>query len=150
MNLTQLTPTDLYVLPVEQDAFSISCLENHLNYAIPRHHYFLGKDLPQGDWKLIGTITKEGVVDFDSKKYAQEYSSRHKAEIEFISLLESNGVFLKNPMGENEPEYIAGIKNGIAFHNNEVVNQWQSYQDKVVPDGMKLIVIEKTPFKSLT
>ena len=145
--MTPLTPTKLIAVVVPQDAKELSVYDLCYSYVLLSDHEERVIDLPEGRHSLVGTITKEAVFDFDAGKYAKD-------EADFLSILESNGVYLNNPMGEKPNERRDFNKYYGRTHSTDMdafdreqfnydVKKWQSYESKTVPQGHKLLIIER-------
>lgn len=117
--------------------------------------------LPIGRYSILGTITKEGEVSFDCENLVMhvEYEefgnkgSKYKlyfsynsfgyqessSEESFITLLESDGIYLNNPMGEKF-RYDEGLP---PYLNNQDKEAWKRYESQTVKKGTKLLTIKQ-------
>ncbi len=115
----------------------------------------VGVDIGEGEYKIIGTVLNSSgstVLDFDPEPFVEEvdYKMEHdhwhslSPTDSFLSLLESHGMLLKNPMGEKpDGKYFRyGGQEEVERVQNKLLEiaQWQSFEDKVIK---KLVIIEK-------
>lgn len=115
---------------------------NRMKYPFPKDKF------------LIGYITKKGEFSFDSSEYVHRYESgryfhyidpetRHceTKEVSFISLLESHGAYLENPMGSRpiHPEHQEELSYRDALEDR---NKWYQYQSKTLKEGHIYLVFK--------
>lgn len=137
--------------------------------------YDFTKSLPDGNWELLGEADKEGVkfvcdpyvygeggedivigrfrgrsvnrcyADYtlgEPNSYTTELVS---PEASFITLLESNGIYLKNPIGANEPKMPTdeedddlGLVSALRDHKR---GMWRHYEELTLKENEKLVVL---------
>lgn len=156
----------LYGIEVPEDAKDIDIKSNTVFYwqcdnIIARTIY-----LPEGDWKILGTASKDK-ISFDVAPYFKteelpykaypighkNYSMRSTPIELFYSLLNSKGYYWKNPMGEKPTfsysDYIVISDGGLSENQmmsiehdfEERIQRWHSFQDKLLT-GL-ILLIEK-------
>lgn len=110
-------------------------------------------DLPEGSWSILGTITKEGIFDFDPIGYVRKRESGRyvhaidpetlyfeNANDAFICELKSENIYLNNPMGD-KPEYPNAFIGDSP--DTAILKEWQEYESKTLKQGFKLLIIKQ-------
>jgi hypothetical protein len=165
--LTPLKETDIYIVEVLKDAIDFQIENNKLEYwndyegNNPDKDNWVGIQLPEGNWQILGTITSDS-ISFDPALYLEKeivdifYEGFEMyrdymddpgtfiidPEESFRSLLTSCGYYWVNPMGE-KPSDDWDWNDGDSLHNNIEANiQWTGYQKKLVT-GILLALIKK-------
>ena len=178
--LTELKPTDLIaaVVPEKSRNFIIDNEYGYIKYVQTIENLghmqrtaFSQTEFPleiKGEFEIIGEITKAGAFSFDASGYVgrdswgefigwKKYTDKGvklcvDANESFMSLLQANGIYLENPHGKDEDDYV--LKNLRRFMNEkegygddnsiELSNEWQPYESKVLPENSKLLIIKKS------
>ena len=68
--MTQLTPT-LYAVEVQDNSYDFRIVKNTLEWFKTTGGSFCYRDLPDGNWELLGTVTPDA-IDFDCEEYVQK------------------------------------------------------------------------------
>jgi len=173
MQTVKLAPTNLIAVTVPEYAIDIKLNRDgygrdepyYISYCKPDDSYRDGFDtnLNIGSkYEIIGTVTKDS-IDFDTSQCIKKNHVMHggymdylknkdqhivwkcqTANESFISLLEANGIYLKNPLKKpifpNENRY---AHDGQAEFYDYQYNQWQEMESKVLPVGTKLLIIKQ-------
>lgn len=104
------------------------------------------KPIPTSEYRIAGTITKEGVFDFDCSELIEYNVSSINKEVACIIYLETHGIYLNNPMGEKpcKDSYThdnlgEGWLDEEEFHVD--VKKWQEYESNTLKEGNKLLIL---------
>jgi len=153
MTPTPLHPTNLYAVAVPSN--TTKCVLNELQGRLyiqmaesgDMEHGVDSVELPPGEWKFIGLVTKD-TIDFDAEKYVEcisrpleiwknyhidtqymEYAPKSAAD-SFRSLLSANECFFENPLGDEPKEY-KGLSEIEGRLNELDIRLWDKAQSKV-------------------
>ena len=135
----------IVILEVDNSAFdsrivfrgSTPCIE----YNIKSSPIDFWNPLTKGfKYSIAGTITKEGIFDFDCSELIEYNVSSINKEVACIIFLETHGIYLNNPMGLEEPENCVYNDNDT-FELEKKIQEWINYESKTLKEGNKLLIL---------
>jgi len=142
MQTVRLSPTNLIAVTVPEDAYDIRIYSSDIwyNLLLSENTFRTVKDdnsiQKSGRYEIIGTVTKDGTCTFD---WFEKLELLYK---EFIFLLEANGIYLKNPMGD-KPNIPCEPDTQRMYNAIDKYEKWQEYELKTLSTGSKLLIIKQ-------
>jgi len=171
--LYELKPTNLVLAVVPEEASEFRLSSQGYKYMLPKCIVLtMDKNLNSGTHTFLGCVYADGRVDFDPEKYVEVLAS-FKADREYklfmnyknqkpvpvsmtcgtshqslLSLIESNGLYLKNPIAKpeeltSEEFYGASAAGKISYENKrQQYANWMRFESLTLPQGCKGAIME--------